>query len=181
MERRDFFKSIAGLFAVAAADPIKALEGSLYTRADMDLPILSPAKASELQRDFTKLTQFMLAELRKQLPGAYPTVAPAQKVGPEFPYHFGVDLQLVEENIASMTDEMITERYVLPITALMANEIKFNKAARFADLPLPYVGIDAACRVHGDGISLRGLRAFTFGDDETPPHYIHRFDVLFSA
>ena len=181
MERRYFFKSIAGLFAVAVVDPTLLLSRPKSGAAIIGLSRPALIQQDRISDDFTKLTQFMFAELRKQLPGAYPTVGTPQKMGPEFTYHFGVDLQLVEENIASMTDEMITERYVLPITGLLANEIKFNKAARFADLPLPYVGIDAACRVHGDGISLRGLRTFTFGDDETPPHYIHRFDVLFSA
>ena len=189
MERRDFFKSIAGLFAVAAIAPAALLsdEGSFYSnRPDANLAMIPKATKS----DFVKLTQFMHGELLKQLPGGYPDVPTGgQKMSPDFPYQFGIDLDLQFDQVQKLSDDQITERYVLPAMTCMANEIKFKRAVKFAELPLPH-GLDGACRVQGDGISLRGLRAFCLTDGYENeqgewitqlPHYVHRFDVLFSA
>lgn len=188
-DRRDFFKSIAGLFAVAALDP-KAL---LAPPPKSGAAIAAMSKAATIQHDrqrhdFAKLTRFMHEELIKHLPGGYPDVSSGrQGLSPDFPHQFGIDLDLRFREMQGLSDAAITDRYVLPAMTRMANEIKCLNAAKFAELPLP-MGIDAACRVSGNGVSLRGLRAFTIGagyEDGSgqwivdEPHWIHRFEVLF--
>ncbi len=173
--RRYFFKSIAGLFAVAYLDPT-----SLINKVTPDAAARIVAIHPTIRDQFVKLTHYMHAEPVGQLPQHhYPEVAGESKVSTDFPYHFGVDLDMTEDNIRSLNDEAIHQRYIMPVTASLANEIIRMKAKRFAQLPMPY-SLDDAVRVSGGGVSLRGVRTFDHGlYEDGVPHWTHRFDVLF--
>ena len=184
-DRRGFFVSIAGLFAVAAVNPVKALdlESSFYSsRPDADLAMIPETIKSQM----TRLTEFMHAELVKQV-GHFPDVGGESKISFEYPHQFRIDFMPSLDSFNTLTDDQMKDRYVLPAMSQMANEIRFQKASRFAELPLPG-GIADAVRVTGHGVSLRGLRAYDMGygyEDSFgnyiagSPGYICRFDVLF--
>jgi len=165
-----FFKSIAGLFAVAAVDP-----------SSLIAPSLNPVAGRAIQDQLQLLTYFMHSHLERELVGmTFPEVAPEQKLSGNFPYQFGIDLALEPWHINTLADAQIIERFISPATKRLASEIINRKATRFALLPLPKIGdVDGACRVFERGISIRGLRAYDIGARTGFPHWAHRFDALF--
>ena len=185
-DRRGFFASIAGLFAVAAVNPVKALdlESSFYSsRPDVDLAMIPETVKSQMVR----LTEFMHAELVKQI-GHFPESGGESKICFEYPHLFGIDFMPSMDSFNTLTDEQMKARYVMPAMTNMANEIRFQKATRFAQLPLPSISLADGVRVTGHGVSLRGLRAYDMGSGYEDswgnyiagtPGYICRFDVLF--
>lgn len=173
-DRRGFFASIAGLFAVATVNPSQALDPSFYSnRPDADLAMVPETIKSQMMR----LTEFMHAELVKQV-GHFPDVGGESKISTEFPHQFGIDFAPIHDDLKKLSDHQIKLRYVLPAMSRMASEIRHQKTSRFAHLPLPS-GIDEAVRVSGQGVSLRGLRAYNIGADGMEAGYYCRFDVLF--
>jgi hypothetical protein len=182
--RRGFFKSIAGLFAVAVVAPATLLYKELPAYLPDTGPALGSYGALQAQRDMQRLTNYIHSSIVESLrlaPG--PTllpVAPEGRVSPAFPYQLAVDFDIKPEDIARLDDEMLHERYVKPITSMFVSEINMKQAYQFSELPLPH-GVDAACRATGDGISIRGLRAFDFGGPTHDPGWVHRFDILFAG
>jgi hypothetical protein len=180
--RRDFFKSIAGLFAVAAVDP------SLFLKSGPDAA--ARVVAPTILDQFTMLTHYMHRELVNQLAGCnFQEPDGERKMGTEFPYQYGIDLDLSLDSIDNLPDEAIRQRYVLPAMTRMANEIIAKKATRFARLQLPPDRDVQSCLVVRDAVALRGIRGyqmpFGYTHEETGEEiwcdggWIHRFDVLF--
>lgn len=182
MLRRNFFKSIAGLFVVAHTDL-----GSVFTREELPM-MVSKKAALSIGRQLKDLTWYIHHELHQQLGRNYPEVEQKDtKISELFPHQFGIDLELKAGELQELPDEAIHQRYVMPVVSRFASELKeVIKVERFGQLPLP-AGLDQACRVSGSGIALRGLRAFDIGDSYTDedgqqfymgPRWITRFDVL---
>ena len=168
MERRDFFKSIAGIFGVAAVAglPIEAVAEAL-----------APAPVLPIPRQFQELTRFMHQELVRKLRTcgwAFPEVSQVELSKVHF-RHFGIDLALKSDELQTRTDEFIKKVYIDPPVAVMVNEIDLMKPRQFYKLPFPS-GVDMACVVEGGGLALRGIRDYDIQERQ----YVTRFDVLCS-
>ena len=173
MERRDFFKSIAGLFAVAAIDPASLLKPQARDLLEM-------ARASSLPLSFQTqlhmLTHYMHKELVAVLPG-FPEIGDTRgaKLGDEFNKLLGIHF-CPEVKDLHQDDEFMRLAYVQPMVRTLEREIRRSQAVRFGKLPHPY-GVDISAIISGQGISLRGIRAF----DIVNYRFICRFDTLFQG
>lgn len=180
LDRRGFFKSIAGLFvATAIHDPKKLLAdiGAAYS-PDLSVGDLSTAP-NPLNAQMQKLTEYMHVELVDSLNRIWPEVGSEARLGEGPTQQLVIDFSLTSEMLG-LPDEMIRARYVRPAVNRLRDRIREDGATRFY-LPLLPCGIDFAARVSGKGVALRGLMAWDpHADLGGLPANITRFDVLYS-
>lgn len=174
--RRDFFRSIAGLFTVAATTPFELMgREQVFTglsAADTPLPI-----ATQMEM----LTRLLHSKIEKRL--TWPTeVIDGVKLGSYgLTSQYGVDLAMDPELMWRLPAGDIETRFINPTAACLADELVVRHATKFGRLVTGGLGIDGSAAVETDRLYLRGLRAFVL-DDGTgrEPYWCTRFDVLFS-
>lgn len=183
-DRRDFFKSIAVLFAAATVDPEKLLLAGTDGSMPSPLPPPSLKELSRVPASLSELTQLIHAEMVKELKlGPWDSLQAARsgphKIGEDgMVWQYGVDFELSRQDALLKDYDWINHAYVLPTAIMLAKAFTFKKATAFGQLANPPLGtgFDSAV-VTGQKVSVRGLRGYDFYRDLP----MVRFDTLFGV
>jgi len=155
---------------------------SLADWASDKLQIVMPAaefSSRHIPLSLEWMTEKMAWELEQRLGSKFKRES-SSKIGEgRMRHQLAIDMQHPSESDALITPKDFSDRWLVPASARMANEVGFRKIESFGELEIP-MSVQEACnvRMHDSGVCVRGVSVWHPGDIWTPPRQLIRFDVL---